>query len=192
MTTQAAAELEHYSVDAAASTFKVQAFAEGLLSAFGHDPVFGVKDFQGEVQFVAGTFENASLKITINANSLTVVNDVKEKDRHDIERAMRDEVLEIGKYPEIVFQSNNVALSRAGNDRYRARMIGDLTLHGVTQSNIWLNGEVTLTPEGLRAKGDFALKQTDYKIKLVSVAGGTLKIKNEVKGSFDILARRAP
>lgn len=188
MTTQAAAGLERYRVDAAASTFKVKAFAGGLLSAFGHDPVFGVKDFQGEVRFVTGTFENAS--VIIKANSLAVVSDIKENDRHDIERTMRNDVLETAKYPEIVFESNNVALSRAGTDRFRARVIGELTLHGVTQKNIWLNGEVTLTPEGVRARGEFAVKQTDYKIKLVSVAGGTLKIKNEVKGAFDILARR--
>ena len=182
--------LVHYQLDPAASRFTVQAFAEGLLSMFGHDPVIGVKDFQGEVSFVPETFENASLKLTINANSLRVVNDVKEKDRQDIERTMRDEVLETGKYPEIVFQSRNVSLSRIGEGRYRARVIGDLTLHGVTQSNIWINGEVTLNIDGLRTKGDFAIKQSDYKIKFVSVVGGTLKIKNEVKGRFDIVARR--
>ena len=184
------AGLVHYRFDPAASRFTVQAFAEGLLSMFGHDPVIGVKDFQGEASFVPGTFENASLKLTINANSLRVVNDVKEKDRQDIERSIRDEVLETGKYPEIVFESQNVSLSRIGEGRYRARAIGALTLHGVTQNNIWINGEVTLNNDGLRAKGDFAIKQTDYKIKLVSVAGGTLKIKNEVKGRFDILATK--
>ena len=183
--------LVHYRLDPAASKFTVQAFAEGLLSMFGHDPVIGVKDFQGEASFVPETFENASLKLTINANSLRVVNDVKEKDRQDIERTMRDEVLETGKFPEIVFQSNNVSLSRIGEGRYRGRVIGDLTLHGVTQSNISINGEVILNNDGLKTKGNFVIKQTDYKIKLVSVAGGTLKIKNEVKGRFDILARNA-
>ena len=189
MTSPVASGVEHYRVDATTSTFTVQAFAEGLFSAFGHDPVFGVKDFQGEAEFVPGTFANASLRLSINASSLIVVNDIKEKDRKDIEQVMRDEVLETAKYPEIVFQSSNISLSRSGPDRYRARVIGDLTLHGVTQKNIWLNGEVSLTPDGLRAKGEFTLRQTDYKIRLVSVAGGTLKIKNEVNGSFDILAR---
>ena len=50
--TEAAPGLVKYRLDAAASTFKVQAFAEGLLSAFGHDPVIGVKEFQGEASFV--------------------------------------------------------------------------------------------------------------------------------------------
>ena len=186
---EAAPGLVTYRLDAAASTFKVQAFAEGLLSAFGHDPVIGVKEFEGEASFVPGTFENASLKLTINANALRVVNDLKEKDRNDIEHTMREEVLETRKYPEITFQSNNVTLSRIAEGRYRARVIGDLTLHGVTQNNVWISGEVMANDDGLRAKGDCALKQTDYKIRLVSVAGGTLKIKNEVKCSFDIVLR---
>jgi polyisoprenoid-binding protein YceI len=189
MSAEAANKIERYRVDAGASTFTAQAFAEGLLSAFGHDPVIGIRDFQGEAELAPETLQNGSLKLVINASSLRVVNDVKEKDRQEIERVMRDEVLETGKYPEIVFQSNNVSLSRIGKGRYRARFIGDLTLHGVTQNNLWLNGEVTLNDEGIRAKGDFAIKQTDYKMKLVSVVGGTLKIKNEVKCSFDILAR---
>ena len=183
--------LVHYRFDPAASKFTVQAFAEGLLSMFGHDPVFSVKDFQGDASFAPGTFENASLKLTINANSLHVVNDLKQKDRQDIERTMRDEVLETGKYPEIIFQSKNIALSRIGEGRYRVRLIGDLTLHGVTQKNISINGAVTVNNDVLNVKGDFAIKQTDYKINLVSVVGGTLKIKNEVKGRFDILARNA-
>jgi polyisoprenoid-binding protein YceI len=186
MTAEAAHQLEHYRLDAAASTFTVQAFAAGLLSAFGHDPVFRVKDFSGDAEFVRGTFENAALKVVINANSLLVTN-VKEKDRQDIELTMRDEVLETRKYPEIVFESHNISLSRIGDGRYRARVIGDLTLHGVTQKNVWLDGEVkTSHPGELRVKGQCPIKQTDYSIKPVSIAGGTLKIKNEVKCSFDV------
>lgn len=190
MTSEAVSRLERYRLDAAASTFTVQAFAAGLFSAFGHDPVIGVRKFEGEVAFVPVTFDDVSVKLRIDASSLAVVNDLKEKDRREIEQTMREQVLEIRKYPEIVFQSSSISLARLGEGRYRARVIGALTLHGVTQNNIWISGEVTMRPDGLRAKGEFTVKQTDYSIRLVSVAGGTLKIRNEVKGRFDILARR--
>ena len=113
--------------------------------------MIGIKDFSGEAQFVPVTFESALLNLTIRADSLVVVNDIKEKDKQEIERTMRDEVLETRKYPEIVFKSNNIALSRAGEGRYRARVIGDLNLHGVTQKNVWINGELTVTGEGMLA-----------------------------------------
>ena len=189
MATEIDKQVAHYRFVPEESTFTVQAFAEGLFSAFGHDPVIGIRDFSGEAKFVLGTFEDASVNVVINASSLAVVNDVKEKDRQEIERMMRDEVLETAKYPEISFKSTNVAVTRLAEGRYRARVIGDLTLHGVTQNNLWISAEVTLTGGDLRAKGEFSIKQTDYKIKLVSVAGGTLKVKNELKCSFDVVAR---
>ena len=51
--------------------------------------------------------------------------------------------------------------------------------------------QVFLIGDTLRAQGEFEMRQTDFGIKLVSVAGGMLKIKNELKCSFDLLARKA-
>ena len=172
------------------SKFTVQAFAEGLFSAFGHDPVLAIKDFTGEAQFVPGSFESASLKITIKTDSIVVSNEVREKDRLEIEQAMREQVLEIAKYPEIVFVSSNISVTRLSEGRDRARIIGDLTFHAVTQKNLWITAQVTVSGESLKAQGDFTLKQTDFGIKPFSAVGGTIKLKNELKFSFDIVARK--
>lgn len=185
-----AAGVVRYRLDAGQSQFTVQAFAEGLFSSFGHNPVIAIRDFEGEVEFVPGTLEGARARMTIKADSLAVLDDVKEKDRQEIERMMREEVLEVSKHPEIVFESTSVTASRIAESRYRARVIGDLTMHGVTQPNLWIHAEVTFKDDNLRAQGEFSLKQTDYKIKPVSVAGGTLKVKNELKFKFDIVAKK--
>lgn len=191
-TTETAAKTDvvHYRVVAEQSTFTVQAFAEGLFSAFGHDPILAIRDFTGKAQFVPGSFESASLKITIKADSIVLSNEVKEKDRLEIENTMREQALEIAEYPEIVFVSSNISVSRLAEGRYRSRIIGDLTLHGVTQKNLWLSAEATVTGDSLRAKGDFSLKQTDFGIKPFSAAGGTIKLKNELKFVFDIMAQK--
>jgi hypothetical protein len=42
----------------------------------------------------------------------------------------------------------------------------------------------------LRASGEFLLSQSSYGIKPVSVAGGALKLKDELKFSFEIVARK--
>jgi polyisoprenoid-binding protein YceI len=197
MTSETAAEIRddttvaQYRVVPGKSRITVQAFAEGLFSAFGHDPVIAVRDFSGEAQFVPGTFQKASVKVVIDANSLVVIDKVEqEKDRREIEDRMRREVLETDKYPEIIFTSNNISVNRQGEGRYLARIIGDLTLHGVTQKNLWVSAELTVSETSVRVQGEFSLKQTDYKIKLVSVAGGTLKVKNEVKCPFDVAAQK--
>lgn len=180
----------HYRLIADESRFTVQAFAEGLFSAFGHDPVIAIRDFTGEVELTPGTLSESSVKMTIMADSLAVSEEVKEKDRAEIERMMREDVLETAQHPEIVFASTSVSASRLGEGRYRARVIGNLTMHGSTQNNLWIQTEVTMSGERLRAKGEFSLKQTDYGIKPVSVAGGTMKVKNELKFSFDIVAEK--
>ncbi len=186
MTPEPAIDLERYRLVSEKSKFTVQAFAEGLFSAFGHDPVILIREFTGEVHFLPGTFENASLSITVDSNSLTVSNDVKEKDRLEIQHTMREEVLETAKYGEIAFQSNSISVNKLAQGRCRVRIIGDLTLHGVTQKSLWISAEASLNEDSLRAYGDFSLKQTDFGIKPYSVAGGTIKLKNELKFSFDI------
>jgi hypothetical protein len=70
-----------------------------------------------------------------------------------------------------------------------ATLNGKRTLHGVTR-NQPIAVRVAILGTMLRASGDFSLDQTDYNIKLVSVAGGALKLKDELKFSFEIAARR--
>lgn len=178
----------HYRIDPKQSRFTVKTFAEGLLSAFGHDPVLEATDCSGEVFFAPDAPNDSCVKLAIKATSLNLTNDVKQKDRDEIERTMREEVLETAKYPEISLVSSRVTLVRLGGKRYRATIVGDVTLHGVTVKNLWISGEVTIDESELHATGEFPLKQKDYGIKLVSFAGGTLKIKNEVKCAFDVTA----
>ena len=42
----------------------------------------------------------------------------------------------------------------------------------------------------LRISGEFPIRQSDYGIKPVSFAGGALKLKDELKFSFELVARR--
>jgi polyisoprenoid-binding protein YceI len=137
------------------------------------------------------TLEDASLQIRIKARSLTVQEGISDKDRREMERTMNQEVLETERYPEIVFQSSKVSASKAGDGQYWVNLVGDLSLHGVTNSQP-VSAQISLVGDTLRAHGEFSLLQTTYGIKLVSVAGGTLKLKDELKCSFDIVARKKP
>jgi polyisoprenoid-binding protein YceI len=183
-----------YVLDAGQSRFTVQAFATGLLAGLGHNPTVGIRDFTGDARFAPGTFADASVHAVARTGSFRVLDDVKEKDRKEIERTMLDEVLEVGRFPEAVFQSTSVTTTRIVEGRYKARIIGDLTLHGVTRKGLWIMAQVAVSPESgdLRAQGEFTIKQTDYGIKLVSVAAGALKLKDELKLAFDLVGRPAP
>ena len=129
------------------------------------------------------------MHVTVKAASLTVTDDISDKDRREIEREMQDSVLESAKYPEIVYDCSRVSVNNPGNGQYSITLQGNLTLHGVTRG-LTIPARVAVTGDMLRAFGEFSLRQSDYNIKPVSAIGGGLKVKDEVKFSFDIVARK--
>ncbi len=118
-----------------------------------------------------------------------MTDDISQKDRLEIEKTMKQEVLETSRYPQISFESTSVSPTKIGDQRYAVSVAGNLNLHGMTRPQT-INCQVSVMGETLRASGEFSIRQTDYGIKLVSVAGGTLKVKDELKCSFEIVARK--
>ena len=178
-----------YVMDARASRFTVQAFVTGVLAAVGHNPKVGIRDFSGDVSFSPDTLEGSGFRISIKSSALGVQDDISDKDRREIERLMNEQVLETAKYPEIVYDVPSFTATKMGDSLYSADLKGNLTLHGITNSQPVM-ARVAVFGDMLRASGDFTLSQTDYQIKLVSVAGGALKLKNDLKFSFEIVARK--
>ena len=179
-----------YKINAAESRFTVRALVGGLLSSVaGHDHTIAIRDFYGTVQFTYGSVTPASLQFTVKADSLAVTDKVSESDRNKIQTTMRNEVLDVGSYPEIHFKSTEISATRVEEGKYETRITGDLTLHGTTRQ-ITINAFVTFYATSLHADGQFALRQTEYGIHPVSVAGGTIKVKDELKFSFHIVAER--
>jgi polyisoprenoid-binding protein YceI len=180
---------DRYVIDGRASRFTVQAFATGMLARMGHNPTIGIRDFSGEMTFNPDKLEAGSLRLVIKAVSLSVQDDISDKDLREIERLMKEEVLETTKFPEILYEAPSISVTKMADALYSATLNGKLTMHGVT-SNQPIAVRVALFGSMLRASGNFSLDQTDYNIKLVSVAGGALKLKDELKFSFEIVARK--
>ena len=180
-------KISTYRLDPRSSRFTIRVTAGGLLSAFGHNPVIGVRDFSGEVHFDPSSPESASVRMQVASRSLDVTGDVNEKDRREIEHIMHEQVLESDAYPAIEFQSSEVKVTSSGAGQFRAEISGELCLHGVTRP-LTIVARVTANGDRLRASGEFSIYQTEYGIQLVTVAGGALKVKDELKASFEIVA----
>jgi polyisoprenoid-binding protein YceI len=159
------------------------------LSALAHNPTVGIREFSGEVRMDLAAVERSSLFVTVDAASLTVIGDVPDKDRPDVERAMHEEVLQSERFPEIVYECSRVSASKTGDRIYWVSLSGQLSLHGVTR-NLVIPARVFVDETSLKASGEVSLRQRDFDIKLVSAAGGTIKVKDELKLSFEIVARR--
>ena len=179
-----------YKINAGQSHFTVRALVGGLLSAVaGHDHTIAIREFSGTVAFTYGSVTPASLQFTVKADSLAVTDKVSDSDRNKIQTTMRNEVLDVNNYPEITFKSTSVTATRIEEGKYRTKIAGDLTLHGTTRA-ITIAAMVTFYEASLQAEGQFALRQTEFGITPVSVAGGTIKVKDELKFSFNIVANR--
>jgi len=179
-----------YRIDPGASRFTVRAFAGGMLSGMGHNPTLLARDIGGEVAFDAAQPASATVRFRVNAASLAVADSVSDRDRREIERVTSQEVLESGTYPEIRYDATSIAIAGTAPP-LQATVDGVLTLHGVSRPQQVV---VRVYPDGtmIRAQGEVVLRQSDYRIEPVSVAGGMLKAKDEVKLAFDIVARAVP
>jgi polyisoprenoid-binding protein YceI len=83
----------------------------------------------------------------------------------------------VDKFPQIRFTSSRI--ESAGTGHYR--VTGKLDLHGVSRD---LTFDVSSGSD--RYHGQTKLKQTDFGIQPVSVAGGTIKVKDEIEIEFDV------
>jgi len=86
-----------------------------------------------------------------------------------------------GQFPEIHFQSTRVEAGGTGHWVVH----GNLDLHGQTHP---ISFEVALK-DGLY-QGTAVLKQSGFGITPVKIAGGTVKVKDEIKAMFSIALQR--
>jgi polyisoprenoid-binding protein YceI len=178
-----------YRLDAARSKFMIRAFAGGLLWFKGHDHFVQARDFTGEARLTPGSVSPASLTLDVRAASLAETREVfNAQQKKIIDGELRDIVLEPDKYPDITFKSTDVSAEARGGV-FHIKLGGDLTLRGVTR-HIVIPAEVTLEGESLRARGEFTVKRSDFKVPATSAFHGTVRVRDRLKVSFDIVARR--
>ena len=169
------------------STFTVQAFKTGLLSTFGHSPTFAVRDYAGEARFGDGGLASFAIELRVVADSLALLDRVGDADRREIESRMREDVLETRSFPEISYQAERLSDERISAGRYRVWIGGGLSVHGVTRP-YQLDVELTVFEDALQIRGDCALRLSNFQIKPVSALAGAIKLKDELRVVFDLLA----
>lgn len=139
--------------------------------------------------FEPGSLQDATLVAKVKADSLDVLDELRDSERQELHRVMNREVLETSRYPEVRFESRRISADRLKDDLYRVNVSGRLALHG-EENNIEFGAQVAFGHETLRAHGVFTLLQSDYHIRIASIAGGSLKLQDELKFSFYIVARK--
>ena len=109
----------HHVIDASQSSFSVQVFATGcsLLSATIPKSRFAILRGPWISRSGANPLTGATIARPDSSGSLEVTDDISEKDRNEINRRMRQEVLNADGFPEIVYECSKVSAS-GGGERY--------------------------------------------------------------------------
>jgi polyisoprenoid-binding protein YceI len=165
-------------IDTDRSTITIHVGKAGLLSAAGHEHWVNAPLSSG----VINSSTAPRVEFTVETAKMRIKPDPKidAKTEAQIQKDMEEMTLDTAHFHEIKFQSSQI--QRASETEWHVD--GTLSLHGVTKPV-----SVSVTRVGEAYTGRTILKQSDFGIKPVSVAGGTIKIKNEIEISFMIFAR---
>ncbi len=128
-------------------------------------------------------FDAAAMRVTGKGEPPTDVPKVQQV-------MLGDQVLDVRRYPKITLESTSVSAGSAkaaGATLFDLTMTGKLSLHGATQP---FKAAVSVRLDGatLTATGKFSIKQTDFGIKPISVAG-VVNVKDALNVTFTIVAR---
>jgi polyisoprenoid-binding protein YceI len=157
-------------LDPERTTFTIHVGKTGLFSFAVHEHKVRAPIADGAIDEVG----EGHIWLRIDARKLTVL---PEKDQAEVQTTMQTKVLESDRFPEIRFASTRV--HREAADRWKVE--GNLTLHGQTHP-----ATAEVNRAGNNYKGKSSIKQTDFGIQPVTVAGGAVKVKNELVIEFSI------
>jgi len=166
--------------------FYIHVGAGGLFGAFAHDHLIEAQRIEGCAVIDPNDLTHSSIKLTFSTADIRVL-DPKEsaKDRAKVQTTMETEVLRVSQYPQVTFESIGVERSSSA-DALRVR--GNLTIRGKTQPVVV---PLTLTHDDgtYRVRGEYKLKQTAFGIQPIQLAGGTVKVKDEVSTEFELFLK---
>ena len=156
------------------SRLLVHAYKSGLFSGFADN-------HEIEAPISEGSVDEGGLqvKFSVEARRMKVLDPKLSADkRREVQERMEGpEVLDSARFPTITFESTKVERTDPGSLLVQGR----LSLHGAARPI-----SLTVKNEGGRYVGTCTLSQREFGITPISIAGGTVKVKDELKIEFDI------
>lgn len=177
-----------YTFDARMSEINIILKQDGLMGRRYPTHRVVAKSFSGKIELPPDETKMAveviaETKMLINADE--AMSDFERKEFH---ASLRGPILEADKFPAIKFTSVSVTGLQKIADARSFTLNGDLTLHGVTK-RMAFPVNVTIREGELRATGEAKLRQSDFGVKPFEKGLGLIKVGDEVKVSFSIIAK---
>lgn len=185
-----------YRVDPQASQVRIYVFRDGAAAKLGHNHILTVPEFEGYVR-LPEDLRKAGFELRVPLAKLHIDDPALraktgggfagERSVSDIEgtrgNMLGPKGLDAEQFPQMRLRS-----LRTDGDWPVLAVELEVTLHGVVQKqHVMLHIEKT---DGvLKARGEFALRQSDYGITPFSALGGLMKVADGVTVAFEIVAK---
>jgi polyisoprenoid-binding protein YceI len=178
-----------YTIDPASSSIIVQLTQEGFLAKLRPHNDVAVKDFNGKIQVAQNNESDIAVVLESEVSSMTNIDkDMSEFERREFHNVLHNIVLESEKFPTVKFASISVTDVQGSDEGRTFTLNGDLTIREVTR-RVAVPVSVTIKDQELRATGEGRIKQSEFGIKPYTGGLGAIKIADEVKINFVILAK---
>jgi polyisoprenoid-binding protein YceI len=156
----------------------------GLFGFAGHTHVIRAREVSGQLVYHPGT-PTSYLRLEVPTESLEVLTPPDTAEIRQVTEAMRTEVLQVEKHPEMTFAADSLSAKSGKMELQLA-----VTMEGVTRK-VPATADVAIGADSIRASGSFTARQTDFGIKPYSGGpAGTVKVADRVTFCFDLLAVR--
>jgi YceI-like domain len=167
---------QSHAIDVNRSSLKIRVFKTGVFSGFAHDHEIQAPIAEGGID-ASG---NPSVQLRVDSRKMRVLDpEISADSRAQVQHTMEgSSVLDVEHFPEISYRST--AITKTGDARWEVH--GNLNLHGKNQAVV-----VAVALEGGHYRGSASLKQSNFGMSPIRIAGGTVKVKDEVKIEFDIV-----
>ena len=164
-------------IDVEKSVLTIRVYKSGLFSAFAHD-----HEIRAPIQSGSFDEQKRTAEFKVRAADLKVLDPgASDNERSQVQSTMLSpKVLDPGKFPEIAFHSTSI--DAAGEGKWNVQ--GELTLHGMTRPV-----KIDVAAANGSYRGSTRLRQTEFGITPVSIGGGSIKVKDEVRIEFEILGK---
>jgi len=164
-------------IDVQHSTVTIFVYKAGLFSGFADNHVIHAPIASGTISDTP----SPHITLQIQAGDLVVADpSLDEKKRAEVRaRMLGPDVLDAAAFPIIAFEST--AIEPVGENRWNVS--GRVTIRGVTRA---------IRFPAVREAGHYraatTLNQRDFGIQPIRIAGGTVRVKDEIRLEFDIAA----
>lgn len=162
-------------IDTTHSKMTVYVYKEGIFA-------FAADNHEVTAPISSGSFDDATktVMVKVDATKMQVQDPPSRRDKVQANMVGPD-VLDVAKYPDIIFQSTKIDAGSA--DRWTVH--GDLTLRGQTHPIAF---EV-VRKDTEHFSGSAMVRQSAFGITPIKIAGGTVRVKDDVKVVFDIVLK---